>query len=482
MLEIDTSAPLRSHTQLRSLVDAVHSAGEHDELDWIEWKSSLDLSDHGARGVVAFHILGMANRDPTLAARVAGGCGYILVGVEPGNCPGIATVDPADLEPQVQRFLGDSAPTWQPLWIEHSGMSVLVVVVDPPRQGDPIWTLASDFNNYRPGAVLVRRQGATHQASPEEIRRLTARARPRDSTPRLAVELKGAGPLEITPVDLDHGAVVRWLDAERKRLLQPLETQNLESDAAASAPDCTAEDGARHGITRPELGSAIRDAARMANTIASASQQLAGKMRKPEDRSPEEYRDQVTAYLAGAEEVLPSLAINQHIRDGACTVGLVASNSTEWPFREVEFELFIPGERVMAVDDVDGAALPRAPRLWGDRWVNRFQELHGLGDQLAFASRVMPQFYAGEVSPSLRIDNSGSARLTFPPVDLAPGANVPLDEFHLLLPAYLMGTTHLATWTARSVLVPGVDDGTLEFRVADVPASMSDLLERADED
>lgn len=42
MLEIDTSGPLRSHTQLRALVEAVHAAAEHDEHDWIEWKSFLD--------------------------------------------------------------------------------------------------------------------------------------------------------------------------------------------------------------------------------------------------------------------------------------------------------------------------------------------------------------------------------------------------------------------------------------------------------
>jgi hypothetical protein len=480
MLKIDTSGPLRSHTQLRALVEAIHTAGEHDELDWIEWKSALNLGEHIERGVVAFHILGMANRDSDVARRVAGGCGYIVVGVEPGNCLGIATVDPADLEPQIQRFLGAQGPTWQPVWVEYCGVTVLVVIVDPPSQGDPIWTLGSDFKNYRPGAVLVRRQGATHQATPLEIRRLTARAQPRENMPRLEVLLEGASsPLEVTPVSLDADEFEQWISAERERLLRPLEAlaDGLNAEAN-SAPSSTTDLTSRQGIADSEVAQAVSAMGRIAATMGRP----AGKVRKPEDRSPEEYRQLVEQYLSRADELLAALAVDRHILDEGCTVALVAINPTDWPFREVEIELYIPGEGVMAVDGLSGERLPTPPRTWGDRWVDPLRQLQWLGEGLAFPQAVFPEPYLGDIGPTLRIDNSGSARVTFPPVNLAPGASVPLDEFHLLLSAILAGTTHVGTWTARSVHVPGVDEGRLHFRVNDSPARTSDLLERLDED
>ena len=73
MLEIDTSCVFRSATQLAGLVAAVDEASSHDELDWLEWKSSLDLADLAQRGHIARHILGMGNRDADRAARSAGG-------------------------------------------------------------------------------------------------------------------------------------------------------------------------------------------------------------------------------------------------------------------------------------------------------------------------------------------------------------------------------------------------------------------------
>lgn len=83
MLNLDTSRPLRGYTQLTSLMDAVYAALPEDEADWIEWKGQWDFSTNGGRGHTARHILGMANRVPDVASRIAGGCGYIVFGVEP---------------------------------------------------------------------------------------------------------------------------------------------------------------------------------------------------------------------------------------------------------------------------------------------------------------------------------------------------------------------------------------------------------------
>jgi len=47
-----------------AVVDVVLAASPADEPDWVEWKSSLDLADKTVRGILARHILGMANRQP----------------------------------------------------------------------------------------------------------------------------------------------------------------------------------------------------------------------------------------------------------------------------------------------------------------------------------------------------------------------------------------------------------------------------------
>lgn len=155
VLDIDTSSPLRSHRQLRALVKAVYDAETTDESDWIEWKSFVDLNTHEGTGTIARHVLGLANRNPATAAGFVGGCGYVLIGIEPGTQHGIPQLDPADLEPRLEQFMSsDDAPVWQANWLGD----VLVVIVDPPFDGHPIHLLHKDFDGYQSGEVFVRRK------------------------------------------------------------------------------------------------------------------------------------------------------------------------------------------------------------------------------------------------------------------------------------------------------------------------------------
>jgi hypothetical protein len=88
-VQIDTARALRRPDELAALVLAVVKAHPADELDWIEWKSGLDLSAKSVQGTLARHILGLANRQPGAAAAHMQGCGYIVVGAEPGSASGI---------------------------------------------------------------------------------------------------------------------------------------------------------------------------------------------------------------------------------------------------------------------------------------------------------------------------------------------------------------------------------------------------------
>lgn len=287
------------------------------------------------------------------------------------------------------------------------------------------------------------------------------------------------------PIALRTEVFTAWLDEERHRLLAPLEEDEAEqessSDAEKGSSEAVSFSSTPNARGEGPVADALRSAAKMQRMVEEAYRAMT--VHKPEDRSPDKYREQVEDYLERAGDVMEEVVIDRHLRDSVCDVQLVASNSTDWPYREVEIEVFIPGAGVCAVDETSGARIPSPPRIWGDRWVHPLDQFGGLSSDHAIQRLLMPptdfDFTPG---PSLRIDNSGSARLTFPSVDLAPHSSVPLELFALLVPADLAGQVISATWTARSVHVRGVDDGTLEIRVDGTAADTSELLERSEDD
>lgn len=484
MLNVDIARPMRTHTQVGKLVAAVTSAEPHDEADWIEWKIDLDLGSHEGQGTLARHILGIANRDPGNALRVARGCGYVLVGVEPGACPGIVPIDPADLEPRIQPFLGEDGPVWQPLWVIEGERHVLVVVVDPPAQGDPIHTLRRPFGKYDDGDVFVRRMGATHKANSTEIQRLAARTRNAAESGRLDVELVSIKASKVTPLDCSPHVVNSWLDGQRRQLLQPLE-EHLAAEAAMQDAS-EVEDDRPDGVSptsHPALGMGLASSIRHIAEQARLANEIVGPVRKPEDRSPEKYREQVESYLDRAAHVLEQVATDRHIREGACRIELAVRNASDYPFRDVEVELYIPGEGVRATAELAHEKLPKPPRPWGDRWVEPYSQLFGgtvvpAGISESLIRGLQPQYFG----PSLDIENHGSATLTFPSVDLAPRSARNLDEFNLIVPPELAGQELAARWTARSTSVPGVVEGTLAIEVTSAPINADELLDTQDDE
>ncbi|MER7576230.1 ATP-binding protein [Streptomyces sp. NPDC126514] len=141
-LNVSTDRPLRSPRQLLELVTAIRDAGEHDENDWIEWKSSYDLTKKEVRATLARHIIGMANRMPEKSAAFCQGHGYIAIGVEPGNVEGVTSIDLADLDSGLQPYLGHQGPPeWSASYVSLDGCTILGITVEPPQMGDLIHTL-----------------------------------------------------------------------------------------------------------------------------------------------------------------------------------------------------------------------------------------------------------------------------------------------------------------------------------------------------
>lgn len=95
-LDVDISAPIRSLARKRELIVAIYSSpASEQETDWLEWKSVVDLTAKRWRVELSRQTLGMANRDPDVVAKWAGGCGFIIVGVSPGSLDGTPVHDNA---------------------------------------------------------------------------------------------------------------------------------------------------------------------------------------------------------------------------------------------------------------------------------------------------------------------------------------------------------------------------------------------------
>lgn len=149
-LAIDSSRAFRRIQELADLVEAVVLADPNDESDWIEWKDGLVLSNKDGIVQLARHILGMANRKVGEAARFAEGCGYVIVGAEPGKCGGVAGIDPADLDSKITTYTGADGPSWSPQYVPCRGVQVLVITVESPRWGQRPFTLRKTLRGLSP--------------------------------------------------------------------------------------------------------------------------------------------------------------------------------------------------------------------------------------------------------------------------------------------------------------------------------------------
>lgn len=183
-ISFDSAAAPGTAEEAAAVVDAVLAASPADELDWIEWKSSLELSNKTVRGILARHILGMANRPSDSAAANADGRGFVVVGAEPENRCGVEAADPADLSQGIDSFLGPERPSWRMNYDDRDGLPVLVLTVAAPRPGDPVFTLHKELQvvspsgkqkEYPRGTIFVRYPGRTEVARPEDVRALLER-------------------------------------------------------------------------------------------------------------------------------------------------------------------------------------------------------------------------------------------------------------------------------------------------------------------
>lgn len=484
MLAFDTARPLRQ-ADFPDLVEAVVNATPSDESDWLEWKSTLDLSSKAAHSHIARAVLGFANRLPDDAAGFAGGCGYLLVGVEPGRVVGVAQVDPVELDRGVCAYTGTTdGPRWRSFYhTDASGKSVLIVEVAAPVWGDPVFTARKEGDRITDGLVLVRRPGGNRQATSAEHALLVQRAARRVTTLSVAASAPETAAVALT--DIGPDAQERWLSTQRRAALRSLEQHRATKDP--DLPIVLSSRSLGPGDAGQGVGGVAAGGGAVAKWISEnqrALQAAAGVLAAafetvPEKRTEQEYEREVDAYVGSAREALSSVLLAAAGK-AVLPIRLCLHNPGHNTLKAVLVTAVVRGAWVVLPGR--GYArheLPAPPRPFGPQR----KRLDTLSDRNYLLPYIADHGYPALATlpprrerPDIQDRGDGTVTVEFPPIELRATAGVPLDELVLFAVAPRSEPVTVQ-WSATSSNVDGIARGSLTMPVDQAPVPLEHLLD-----
>ena len=156
----------------------------------------------------------------------------MVIGAEQGGLPGVpAGTEVLDIEQKINKYLGPDGPAWErerhPA--DAAGHEVLLILVDPPEDGDPIYLCRAEFQGSKAsmanGDFYLLAQGKTRKGTATEINDLVSRAgRKTAALPELTLGLEGgAHTLDPTPAWLDRFIEKQVEHARAKNDATPVE-------------------------------------------------------------------------------------------------------------------------------------------------------------------------------------------------------------------------------------------------------------------
>jgi len=431
-IDIEPSRAFVRASDREKLVRAVLGASGEDESEWLEWKSTLDLGSAHGQFTVSKAVIGMANRDPQVAARFADGHGYLLVGVEPGSLSGVDSVESHVLEQALVKYLGDRGPEWTSYNVPVDGKNVLVVDVFPPRRGDRMYWLEKDYHGAKKGegahagTVFVRRKSSTQRANSHEMHKLADRMVSATGKPKLNVDLAVAsGALPVLAWTQDD--VEEWLHQRERGLLASVG----EHPATTSADGLIGMTTARQSLT-----------------------EIASGMRGRDERSPDEYRDEVAEHLSRCRLRMKEAALAAYSDQELGNVVFRLTNPTESGLRDVEVKVHLAGHvyksRFHASNE---GRLPSKPRPFGvgPSLFENFAVAH-------YLPASPHDFLSG--GGKFSAEDSGSVTAEYGPHDLHPGQTIVLDELYVYVDERPEDNQVPVEWAVTSLEADGIVTGT----------------------
>lgn len=322
--DIDTSRALRTGDELERLVAAIYgSPPGTQETNWLEWKSGLDLTKPAGKFVVAKTILGFANRSVEQAQLACEGVAYMAVGVEPGTAAGVGAIDHADLGQGIKTYANGTR--WTPFYVTFSGVTVLVVVVESPRRGDPIHPLRKAYEGHHRGTVFHRGTAQTERAGPEELDMLGERL------------LQGVRQPDLDLTLLCAAEPLHRLNLGREQVEEWLSRHEVYVRATSGEPPAPAPTPAEP----PSIGGGLA----FSNLFAGNTG--LGSLHRLVDSDAAAFDQRVKTYLAKLGRVLPGHVLTAIVGDeGANTVYFQVGNETEDPVSAVQLTVRVRKDRL----------------------------------------------------------------------------------------------------------------------------------------
>jgi hypothetical protein len=356
--DLDTTRDFRTPSELRELVEAIfNSPPGTQETNWLEWKSQLDLGTLEGRFAIAKAILGFANRSVGQAQLKCAGVAYIVVGVEPGAAAGVTPVDHAVLSDKIKTYA--DGPRSTPYYVPFSGVEVLVVVIEPPRAGDPMHTLQKEFNkdktNHKAGTVFHRGTAHTEPAGPKEIAMLGQRLVEGSREPNLDLAL-GPAAEPLTRLNAGSERVADWL-TRHERFVR----------ANSGAPPPPPPPPPREPKTPFERFAGISE---VSSGLSSAI--LGGVFSDSTNR--DEFDRRVKGYLARVRRDMVGNIVKTIVRSEENKVYFTVGNLTDDPVAGVQFTATVPRSKLLVFTSAPSVdplpPLPKWPDEFRDRWAS----------------------------------------------------------------------------------------------------------------
>ena len=149
-------------------ISRVAASEDLAERHFIELKSDIDPTNKEGAAKVAKFILGAANRDPERTKKYLDGHAVMILGVAEADVRRLERFEAKDFVGAVQQYVGEPGPRWdfQRIRVDDD-RDVIVVTVDPPQAGDPIWPCCREGISLIDGRIYIRADGETRERRPE---------------------------------------------------------------------------------------------------------------------------------------------------------------------------------------------------------------------------------------------------------------------------------------------------------------------------
>jgi hypothetical protein len=214
----------------------------------------------------------------------------------------------------------------------------------------------------------------------------------------------------------------------------------------------------------------------MSSVVSGFSGLNANAFSSPERRTPEEYREVVQQHLSDYRDFLSKHLQWEYVSRGIGRLRLTLVNPTDRVFEDVEVEIYLPG-RIAALYprrlSQPASSKPARPRPFGTR-----TSLFGFSNDSFIPRSVVISNSANSVPPPApKIDNSASAKVTYPSVMLRPRARVDFDDIVLIVNE-APGSVIAGTWEASATNAQARVKGNLTVRIATTPLPVREILDR----